>query len=94
MSKSGFHLSVVKPKPVNQSELEANSCSRRLSRRQPGKTHTGKSQLVLVLLLIRRETSDASFFSQSQTVAMKTKAIAKLGSIILEFKQTKIICDR
>ena len=53
---------------MNQSELEANTCSRRQAR----ETRAGKSRLVLVLILIGQE-SDARLFSQSQTVAMHGK---------------------
>ena len=54
---------------MNQSELEANTCSRRQAR----ETRAGKSRLVLVLLLIGWE-SGASLFSQSQSVAMQNQS--------------------
>ena len=54
---------------MNQSELEANTCSPCQAR----ETRAGKSRLVLVLLLISRE-SGARFFSQSQTVAMQNQS--------------------
>ena len=43
---------------MNQSELEANTCRQR----RGGKTRTGKSRLVFVLLLIGRE-SGATFLA-------------------------------
>ena len=52
---------------MNQSELEANTCSRRQARK-----NTYASLLVMVLLLIGRESS-ASFLSQSQTIAMQNQ---------------------
>ena len=55
--------------PMNQSELETNTCSGRQARENAA----GKSRLVLVLLLIGRE-SGARFFSQSQTVAMQNQS--------------------
>ena len=51
---------------MNQSELEANT-------RQARETRAGKSRLVLVFLLIGRE-SGTSFFSESQTVAMQNQS--------------------
>ena len=54
---------------MNQSGLEANTC--RPAKRR--KTRASKSQLVLVLLLIGRE-SGVRFFSQSQTVAMQNQS--------------------
>ena len=54
---------------MNQSEHEANTGSRRQAR----ETRAGKLRLVLVLLLIGRE-SGARFFSQSQTVAMQNQS--------------------
>ena len=53
---------------MNQSEIEANT-SNKLKR---GKTRASKSRLVLVLLLIGKE-SGASFFSQSESEVKQTK---------------------
>ena len=55
---------------MNQSELEANTYSWRQAR----ETRAGKSQLVLVLLLIDRESGARFFFSQSQSVAMQNQS--------------------
>ena len=55
---------------MNQSELEANTCRRRQALENALRL---KSRLVLVLLLIGRE-SGAKFFSQSQTVAMQNQS--------------------
>ena len=55
------------------SEFNKSSKQIRVAGAKRGKTRAGKSRLLLVLLLIGRE-SGARFFSQSQTVAMQNQS--------------------
>ena len=73
---------------MNQSELEANSRSRHQAR----ETRAGKLRLVLVLLLIGRE-SDARFVSQSQTVAMQNQSNCVI-TFDTQLKTALLCCTR
>ena len=82
----GFHLSVVKPKyllwlittvvnyPMNQSELEANTCNWRKGQEN---AYRQVNNICFGFTLIGRE-SGARFFSQSQIVAMQNQSNCKI----------------